>query len=179
MTSDELATLQDRDGRTALVFERTLPYDPERVWSALTEPHELGAWHPTPFRFEPREGGRVEFDAPPGEPQMPDGVVLAFAPGRLLAYTWGEDELRFELIGEAEGGCLLRLTHIFEDRFKAARDGSGWHLCLRALESSLAGVRAPQHGTGERLPAGWEELNAQYQRRFGISAEQATPPPVV
>jgi hypothetical protein len=76
-----------------------------------------------------------------------------------------------------ERGCVLRLTHTFEDRLKAARDGAGWHLCLDALSTSLAGRPRPQRGTGPRLPNGWSQLNRDYQERFGISAREATPPP--
>lgn len=85
-------------------------------------------------------------------------------------------ELRWEL--RADGaGCVLRLTHIFDDRFKAARDGAGWHLCLQALSDSLDGAPQPERGSEPRIPYGWEELNREYQERFGISSEHATPPP--
>ena len=78
---------------------------------------------------------------------------------------------------ERGDGCLLTLEHSFEDRFKAARDGAGWHLCLIALQEGLDGAHRPQPGHGERLPGGWSELNDHYQRRFGISSAEATPPP--
>lgn len=70
-----------------------------------------------------------------------------------------------------------RLTHVFDDRFKAARDGAGWHLCLDALSSSLTEQAKPQRGHGAALPGGWEQLNREYESRFGIAADQATPPP--
>jgi uncharacterized protein YndB with AHSA1/START domain len=162
-----------------LVFERMLEHPPERVWRALTEHHELHGWHPTPFRFEPVQGGRVEFLATPGAPDMPDGEVVAFEPPRLLAYTWGEDELRFELRGHDEGSALT-LTHTFDDRFKAARDAAGWEVCLQALVTMLAaGPKAPG-GKGARLPQGdWQHVNSEYEQRFGIPHELATPPPTI
>jgi hypothetical protein len=105
---------------------------------------------------------------------MPDGEVLAYEPPRLLAYTWGEDELRFELRPH-DAGCVLRLTHSFDDRFKAARDAAGWHVCLDNLADSLAAVSQPPEAP--RLAGDWKGLNSDYERRFGISPEQATPPP--
>lgn len=174
------AVLEEIDGRPALRLERVLRHSPDRVWRALTEPEEMAAWHPTPARFEPRVGGRVEYVAGGDVPGMADGEVLEYEPPRRLAYTWAagdreEDELRWELRPHDEG-CLLILVHSFDDRFKAARDGAGWHVCLDALADSLAGGpgrdRAPEPG---ETP--WQRLNAEYQRRFGIAPEEATPPP--
>jgi uncharacterized protein YndB with AHSA1/START domain len=170
------AVLQDHEGRWALRFERRLEQPPERVWSALTTEDELFDWHPTPFELEPAVGGRISFRRTPEGLEMPDGRVLEYDPPRLLAHTWGEDELRWELAAH-EHGCVLRLTHIFDDRLKAARDAAGWDLCLDALAGSLAGVSRPQRGTGPSLPDGWSALNSQYQERFGIAAGEATPPP--
>ena len=179
------AELQERDGRWVLVFERVLPHSRERVWGALTERDELDAWHPTPFSMEEAQsGGRIEFQVPSMLTGMPDGRVIECEPPRLLAHTWFEDELRWEL-EEHPDGCRLTLAHSFDDRFKAARDGAGWHLCLQALERSLTrasadadtSTSAAEDGQDEPIPAGWSELNDEYQERFGISPQEATPPP--
>ena len=171
------AVLEQHDGRWALRFERALAYPPARVWSALTSHDELIEWHPTPFDLDPRGGGAVSFRAIPQAPALPPGRVLAFEPPHLLAYSWGEDELCWELRA-SDGGCVLTLTHVFEDRFKAARDAAGWHQCLDSLSGSLAAYPRPQRGSAAGLPPGWPELNAEYEKRFGISPEQATPPPL-
>ena len=169
------AILEDHEGRTVLRFERRLRHPPERVWAALTELDDLRHWHPSPFELDRRAGGTVHFLLPDGA-AFGDGRVIAFQPRRLLAYSWGEDELRWELEPHDEG-TLLTLTHTFEDRFKAARDAAGWELCLTALGDVLSGDRRPAP-TGERAILGdWEELNRAYQERFGIPAERATPPP--
>jgi len=170
------AVLKDHDGRWALCFERPLAHPPECVWQALTSAGELRDWHPTPFELEPRRGGRVSYLPGEGMAQLPQGTVLEFEPPRLLAHTWGEDQLRWELRPDA-GGCVLCLTHIFDDRFKAARDGAGWHLCLRALSSALEADPRPQRGEGSHLPSEWNQLNREYEQRFAIAPEQATPPP--
>jgi uncharacterized protein YndB with AHSA1/START domain len=178
MPADSHAVLEQLEGRFALCFERSLSHPPQRVWRALTSHDELLAWHPTPFEVEPRVGGAVRYIPAPGAPEMPDGEVLVYEPPRLLTHTWGEDELRWELRGEAqEGECILTLTHLFDDRFKAARDGAGWHMCLDALSASLRGDAPPRNDGGQELPQGWEELNGDYQQRFGIAPEQATPVP--
>ncbi|MGO9489850.1 MAG: SRPBCC family protein [Solirubrobacteraceae bacterium] len=170
------AVLLDREGRSVLRFQRVLAQRPERVWRALTDPGELQAWHPTPFRFEPTDGGAVTFIPTPGAPEMPPGRVLAYRPPGLLAYTWGDDRLQFT-VEPQEQGSLLTLEHSFEDRLKAARDGAGWHLCLRALQASLDGRPVPGRADDGRVPRDWPQLNGEYQQRFGIAPEQATPPP--
>ena len=108
----------------------------------------------------------MRYLAPDGETRG-DGVVAAYEPPRLLAYSWGEDHLRFELHRHPDG-TLLVFMHTFADRFKAARDAAGWHLCLDALASGLAGETALAPVAQPAIPAGWRGLNAAYERRFGI-----------
>jgi uncharacterized protein YndB with AHSA1/START domain len=172
------AILQDQAGRSMLRFERTLRHPPERVWSALTDREEQASWHPSPFTFVPRVGAPLSYEPLPNGTEL-EGELVEYEPPRILAYTWGEDLLRWELAPEGDG-CRLVLLHTFDDRFKAARDAAGWHVCLDALEATLAGAKPP-HGDdgGERLPSGWRELNAAYEKRFGIPPEEATPPPQV
>jgi uncharacterized protein YndB with AHSA1/START domain len=175
----EHAVLLERDGRFVLRFERLLAHSPERVWRALTERSELDAWHPTPFELDPRPGGAVEYLSSPGVPEMPPGHVLEIDEPSLLEMTWGpppQDRLRWTLEAR-DAHCLLTLEHSFADRFKAARDGAGWHICLVGLQALVDGAEVPDRGSPERLPGGWSELNADYQQRFGIAPEQATPVP--
>ena len=169
------AVLRDDQGRSILRFERTLHHPPERLWQALTDRTDLGAWHPSPFEFERFVGGVVTYLAVADAPVMPPGEVREYDPPRLLAYTWDQDLLRWELRPQ-DGGCLLVLTHTFDDRFKAARDAAGWHVCLSALEAALEGRKAQGTADGERIPHPWPELNSAYERRFGIPHEKATPP---
>ncbi len=174
---DRHAVLLERDGRSVLRFERTLPHSRERVWRALTDRAENAAWHPTPFDLEPRPGGTVAFDAPAGMPEWPPGEVIVCEEPERLVHTWGPDDELHWTLEERADGCLLTLEHHFGDRFKAARDGAGWHICLRALEATLDGSEPPETGSPKRLPDGWSELNEDYQRRFGISSGEATPVP--
>lgn len=169
------AILRDHEGRTLLRFERVLRHPPERVWKALTELDELRRWHPSPFEVEAVVGGGVHY-LPPEDTALGEGEVIEYDPPRLLAYTWGDDQLRWELQAH-DDGCLLVLEHTFDDRFAAARDAAGWHLCLDALAASLAGSEAQAPHTGDAaIPAGWRELNSAYEQRFGIPADKATPP---
>jgi uncharacterized protein YndB with AHSA1/START domain len=178
---DKYARLEEVDGRPALRFERALSHPPERVWTALTDTGEMFAWHPTPAAFEPRVGGRVAWDPKGHVPDMPAGEVTDWEPPHLLGYTWGKEEGRDpdNLLWELrphDDGCLLVLVHTFDDRLKAARDGAGWHICLDALAAGLE--RDGERPSSDHEAGPWPELNSDYQGRFGISPEEATPPPV-
>jgi uncharacterized protein YndB with AHSA1/START domain len=170
------AVLEDRDGDVALRFERRLSHPPERVWRALTEQADLRAWHPTPFELQPERGGVITYLPDAHGPAFDDGEVLDFDPPRLLAYTWGGDRLRWELHPRGDG-CLLVLTHTFGDRFKAARDAAGWHVCLWWLSRRLDGAPTGRGEDVDGLPRGWRELNAEYLSLFDIPPQKATPPP--
>lgn len=143
--------LTDDDGRAVLRFERRLRHDPVRVWRAITEPEELAAWFPASMRFAPRPGAEIEFGFGEGE------VVEIDAP-RVLAFTWGGDDLRFELTPDGDG-TLLVFTHAFvSEAGRPARDAAGWEACLVAFEALLDGREAE---------GDWEAANARYVERFG------------
>ena len=148
-------TLVDFDGRPAVRFQRTFPYPPQRLWRAVTEPDELAHWFPSRVQLEPRAGGRVEFS---GDPNLPpaSGSVLVYEPPRRLAFTWGPDELHFELDPVDPDACRLTLINVLGERQAAARNAAGWNLCLAELATYLdgadgAGPHATDMGTWWRL----------------------------
>ena len=177
-------TFQTVAGHPTLRFERRLKHPVEKVWRALTEPAELEHWFPQRVEgassadggpFVP--GGKLRF--PFREPLMlgdedevvPDfeGEVLEVDPPRLLSYTWAGDVLRFELIPDGDDGCLLVFTDTFTEHGKAARDGSGWHVCLDGLEARLDHAAPPE---ADR----WRGLYDHYAAAFGPEAATAPLP---
>ncbi|HWF64736.1 MAG TPA: SRPBCC domain-containing protein, partial [Rhizomicrobium sp.] len=66
----------------AVVFERDLPAPPDRAWAFLTEPSLLSGWYGEAV-IEPKEGGKIELMG--GHIR---GVITAWRPQQLLAYTW-------------------------------------------------------------------------------------------
>jgi uncharacterized protein YndB with AHSA1/START domain len=169
------ATLETVDGRPTLRFERRLAHPAEKVWKAITDPAELTHWFPQDLvgTFAPGERLRFTFrgELPvlDGE-TIPDftGEVLEIDPPRLLAYTWGEDVLRFSLTPDGDG-CLLVFTDTLADRGKSARDGAGWHVCLLALDARLDGLAAPADSP-------WKEFYDSYADSFGPDAATAPLP---
>ena len=144
----EHGTYETIDGRPALRFERRLPHPPGLVWRALTEPAELAHWFPALVERELEPGGKMTFTfADDGLPPS-DGRVHELEPPRLFAFSWGEEELRFELEELADGReCLLRFTHLLEQRDQAANNAAGWHVCLDRLAAHLRGEAVEAPGT--------------------------------
>ncbi len=134
----DLGTSIEYLGRPAVRFERVYPHSIDRVWSAVTEPDELAHWFPASVAIEGRPGGSITFS---GDPHAPDrtGRVLVFEPRRRLAYTWGDDELRFDLEELSGGHCRLTLVNVLSDRSQAARNGAGWVVCLAELDKHVGG----------------------------------------
>jgi uncharacterized protein YndB with AHSA1/START domain len=129
------------DGDQAtVVFERRYASPRERVWRALTDPHELSTWM-DPAIVELRVGGRFEITF--GDGKML-GHITKLIPEQVLAYTWNEDqadasEVRWELASDG-AGTNLRLTHTRLARRTASAYGAGWHLHLEMLAAVLAGM---------------------------------------
>ena len=151
-----------------LMFARRLSHPVDRVWSAITEPDELGHWFPSKVVVdELAAGAEISFefeDMPLDAPATMTGRVTNFEPPRVFGFCWGEDHLRFELEPD-EQGCTLRLTVALGTRDKAARDAAGWHVCLDRLERELGDA-----GLGGE----WRDYYDEYQRR-GVPAGAPIP----
>ncbi|HJQ43633.1 MAG TPA: SRPBCC family protein [Jatrophihabitantaceae bacterium] len=153
----DLGSYVEVDGRPAVRFERIYPHPVERVWAAITDPTDLAHWFPSPdTTIEPNVGGRIEFH---GDPRVEgtSGTVLEWDPPTRLAYSWGPDELRFELSREGESSCRLVLLNVLAENNTAARNASGWLVCLGELEKTLAG-RPGDGPHGNDLVAPWPDV---------------------
>lgn len=151
-------------------FERWLAHPVEKVWAALTEASELAHWFPSEIHGAREQGAALRFVFPGDEGSPVNGEMLVYDPPRTLEYSWGGDILRFEL-QPRDGHTLLVFTHTFTDESKAARDASGWDMCLDALESRLAGAE-PEPFMPDRFNALFDE----YAQRFGAKASARREP---
>ncbi len=123
-------------------LERHFEHPPQMVWAALTQPARLAQWL-APGEIELRAGGAARLDFVDSGVAI-DSRVTAYAPGRLLEYSWsGPGEplrpVRWE-IEAAECGVRLTLTlelPIVED---VARACAGWEAHLEMLAAALEGV---------------------------------------
>lgn len=154
---DDRGTYVEVDGRPAVRFQRSYNHPVERLWAAITDPDELPHWFPSKVAMKPEVGGAIEFtgDGPPSS-----GTILAYEPPTQLAYSWGENELRFEIEPEGEHGCRLTLIDVLPAQNIAARNAAGWSVCLAELDKHVAGYVAagPHAGTAES----WREHYDRY-----------------
>ncbi|MGH8903647.1 MAG: SRPBCC family protein [Egibacteraceae bacterium] len=162
-------TLRTVDGRSVLRTERRLAHRPEKVWRAFTEPAHLTQWFPADMEMELRVGATVSFVFRDDEGPAMDGVVVELDPPRVFAYTWDDELLHWELRPDGEG-CLLILTHTFDDRPGAASLATGWRVCLDALDMVLDGRPVQE-------PGNVVELHEAYVEAFGLNegSSEVTP----
>jgi uncharacterized protein YndB with AHSA1/START domain len=139
------------------------------VWRALTEREQLRAWFPCDVVVS---GGRWEAGAPitfPFPPEVIDmtltGRVLEVDEPKRLAFTWGEETLRFELSPESGGTRLVLIDELPPSA--AARNAAGWDQCLDRMAglapdpwqprfAAYAAAFEPVLGPQEGPPAGYK-----------------------
>jgi uncharacterized protein YndB with AHSA1/START domain len=156
-----------KDGeKWTLILVRELRHPPEKVWRALTEPVNLREW--APFDADgslSAVGAKVNLTWTGTGRQQETTVTRADAP-EVLEYG----DIRWELEASG-GGTRLTLWHSIDRRF-IAWGAAGWHICFDVLERLLSGTPIGRIAGGEAVQfGGWQRLNAEYARQFGIKNE--------
>ena len=165
------ATLLTDRAHPAVRLERHLPDPPAVVWRALTEREQLRSWFPCDVivageRWEP--GAAITFEFPSEVIDMTlTGEVLEVDEPNALAFTWGDEILRFELAADNGGTRLVLINELSPSA--AARNAAGWDTCLdrlAGLEPALdswrprfeayASAFEPALGPQEGPPAGYK-----------------------
>jgi uncharacterized protein YndB with AHSA1/START domain len=154
-------TYEAIDAAPTLRFERDLRHPVAKVWHAITDPAQLPHWFPGTVTLDLRVGGALQF----AESDMTfEGEVTALEPQRRFAFTWGGDQLDFELEPTDDGAaCVLRLTVVLSEAVKAARDAAGWHVCLDRLAQLLDGT--PGAPLSSDATAEWRSHYEEYEQR--------------
>lgn len=152
-----------------LVLVRDLSHAPRDVWQALTDPAALREW--APFDADrslgtPGAAMLTTIGAPSAQVSQTE-VKRAEAP-KLLEFSWGGQDLRWELEPLAGGGTRLTLWHTIDRRF-ISMGAAGWHICLDVLERFLAGAPIGRIVGMEVMKFdGWQRLNAEYAEQFDL-----------
>lgn len=124
----------------AVIVEREIPYPPEKIWRALTQPHLIEAWL-MKNDFKPVVDHRFKFSADWG---AVDCQVLAVEPNKTVSYTWAayglESVVTWTLTPTATGTHLRMEQSGFLPEQKQAFGGAkaGWQQFFAALEQVLA-----------------------------------------
>ncbi|HWL35343.1 MAG TPA: SRPBCC family protein [Frankiaceae bacterium] len=155
-----------RDGeRWTLELARELRFAPDRVWAVLTDPARLREWAPYTADRDLGSTGDVTLTMLDGQSaDLPATVRRADAP-KVLEYTWGGDQLRWQL-DPAGAGTRLTLRHSVADRGTGLDVAAGWHLCLAVAERLLDGDPVGPIVGAAALDHGWTELRDAYEARL-------------
>ena len=94
-------------------------------------------------------------------PQVSETIVKRAEAPRLLEYSWGDSDMRWEL--EPLGnGTRLTLWHNI-DRGFISWGAAGWHICFDVLDRLLAGEPIGRIVGPETMKfSGWQRLHAEY-----------------
>jgi len=157
-----------KDGETwTLVLVRDLRHPPAKVWQALTEPEHLREW--APFDADRNLGavGTATLSTVVA-PHVSETKVKRAEAQKALEYSWGGGDLRWELEPLGSGGTRLTLWHNI-NRGYISMGAAGWHICFDVLDRFLAGQPMGRIVGPEAMSfGGWQRLNAEYAKQFGV-----------
>jgi uncharacterized protein YndB with AHSA1/START domain len=163
-----------KDGENwTLVLVRELRHSPEKIWLALTDPAHLREWAPFEADGSLGTAGTTVKLTTVGAPkqQVSETTVIRADAPKVLEYKWGGNDIRWEL--EAfSGGTRLRLWHNIDRRF-ISMGAAGWHICFDVLDRLLSGKPVGRIVGGEAMKFGWQRLNAEYAKQFGVETPKA------
>lgn len=164
------ADIQKDGDKWTLVLVRELRHAPTMVWQALTDPAQLAAWAPFDADRNLASVGPVKLStvgAP--TPQVSETSVKRAEAPKLLEYSWGGNDLRWEL--EAVGsGTRLTLWHNINRGF-ITWGAAGWHVCFDVLDRLLEGDPLGRTVGPDALKLeGWQRLVGEYAQQFGLEA---------
>ena len=126
----------------SVVVERDIPYPPEKIWRALTEPHLIEEWL-MKNDFNPVVEHRFNLRADWGSV---DCRVLAVEPGKTLSYTWdafGLESVVTWTLTPTSTGTHLRMEHsgFRADQEQACQGAQwGWQQFIGNLERLVGGL---------------------------------------
>ena len=160
---------QKDEDKWTLILVRELRHSPEKVWQALTDPAQLREW--APFDADGNLGtvGSTVKLTTVGAPALhvTETKVTRADPPEVLEYSWGGFDMRWRL-DPAGGGTRLTLwTNI--DRRYISMGAAGWQICFDVLDHLLGGTPIGRIVGPEAMKfGGWQRLNAEYAKQFGI-----------
>jgi len=152
-----------KDGdKWTLILSRELRHSPEKVWKALTDPAHLREWAPFNVDGSLAAVGTVNLTWV-GTPTPIETKVTRADALRVLEY--GDNRWELEAVG---GGTRLTLWTKIDRRF-ISMGAAGWHIAFDVLDHLLSGTPISRIAGGDAMKfAGWQRLNAEYAKQFGI-----------
>jgi len=163
------AEVRKEGDRWTLVLVRDLRHPPAKVWKALTEPEHLREWAPFDAdRSLAAVGTAMLSTVGAPSPHVTETEVKRADAPKLLELNWGGQDIRWELESLGGGGTRLTLWHNIDRRF-ISMGAAAWHICFDVLERALAGQPIARLVGPEAMKfGGWQRLNAEYTKQFGV-----------
>ncbi|HEU5402344.1 MAG TPA: SRPBCC family protein [Terriglobales bacterium] len=164
-----VAHVEKEGEKWTLVLVKDLHHPREKVWQALTDPAHLREW--APFDADGNLGTagntvKLTTVGAPG-PLITETKVTRADPPHVLEYKWGNFDMRWELEPSDVGTRLTLWTNIA--RPYIAMGAAGWHICFDVLDHHLGGDAIGRIVGPEAMKFdGWQRLNAEYSKQFGI-----------
>jgi uncharacterized protein YndB with AHSA1/START domain len=124
----------------SVIVEREMPYPPEKIWRALTQPHLIEEWL-MKNDFKPVVEHRFSLRGDWGAAAC---QVMVVEPNKTLSYTWAafglESVVTWTLTPSGTGTHLRMEQSGFRPDQQQAYQGAkaGWRQFFAALERSLA-----------------------------------------
>jgi hypothetical protein len=159
-----------KDGeKWTLILVRELRHSPEKVWLALTDPAHLREWAPFDVDADLGTAGTVKLTWVGTPTPIETKVTRADAP-KVLEYG----DIRWELEAFVGGTRLTLWTNI--DRRFISMGAAGWHVAFDVLDHLLSSTPIGRIAGGEAMKfGGWQRLNAEYAKQFGIETPNWPP----
>jgi len=124
----------------SVIVEREIPFPPEKIWRALTQPHLIAEWL-MKNDFQPTVGHGFTLR---GDWGSVDCRVLEIEPNKTLAYTWDAMGLKSTVtwtLTATGSGTHLRMEQAgFQPDQQQAYHGAkyGWQKFFASLEQVVA-----------------------------------------
>ena len=128
----------------SVVVEREVPYPPEKIWRALTQPHLIEEWL-MKNDFKAAVGHHFKLRGDWGG--VLDCEVLAIEPNKALSYTWNF----------AHDDAAFNLKSVVTFTLTPTRTGTH-------LRMEQSGFRADQPQYYEGAKGGWQKFVAALER---------------
>ena len=162
-----------KDGeKWTLILVRELRHSPEKVWQALTDPAQLREWAPFEVDRNLDTVGTTVNLTWVGAPKPLETMVTRAEAPEVLEYN----DIRWELEASGSGTRLTLWINI--DRRFISMGAAGWHIAFDVLDHLLAGTPIGRIAGGEAMKfSGWQRLNAEYAKQFGVEMPGWPPAP--
>ena len=165
------AQVQKGGDKWTLILVRELRHSPEKVWQAITEPEHLREWAPFDADASLATVGTVKLSWIGRPTPLETKITRADAPKTLEC---GDMRWELEPVG---GGTRLTLWHSIDRRF-ISWGAAGWHISIDTMDRLLAGQPIGRLAGADVMKfSGWQRLNAEYAKQFGIEMPKSSPKP--